>query len=215
MSARRADRGWGRLRRAFRWVLWAPVLLAGVVLVELVPPLRAPEVYYAANPGAKEGLLGVVLLLSAAGLLLLVGAQFMVRWPRPEELTEAALGKGVRGWFSPLGEVEVEAPATGPLAVRPGSAVWWRRAFRHWGRSLGRSFHVEGPIAAMKQAGRTGAWRRHPVWQIAYLMGLGALLLLVGLFGIGIVLGPPLVRLICAGALAYALVRTTWAFVKA
>ena len=204
--------GW--LRDTVRWVVWVVVILILAVVAELIPILKAPDVYFAQHRGTRDLAMGLVIAMAVLGTLLLVFSQFIVRWPRPEELTEAALGEGVAARFAPMSHGEVEASIAQARAQR-GLPLWSRWFYRHAGPTLGGSFAVEAPLAAMKQAGRTGAWRHQPVWQLAYLMGLGALLMLVGLFGIGIVLGPPVIRLICAGALAYALVHTAWAFAKA
>ncbi|HLO34324.1 MAG TPA: hypothetical protein VK249_34585 [Anaerolineales bacterium] len=44
---------------------------------------------------------------------------------------------------------------------------------------------------------------------------LQTFLLAFGMFGFFFVIGPPLVKLMCGGALLYAPVRTIWAFWKA
>jgi hypothetical protein len=46
------------------------------------------------------------------------------------------------------------------------------------------------------------------------MMG-GALLLLVGLFGLICVIAPPGIKLLFGGAMLYALVRTAWGFAQA
>jgi hypothetical protein len=40
----------------------------------------------------------------------------------------------------------------------------------------------------------------------------GAILLTIGLLGFFFVIGPPVVKDLCAGALLYAIVRLAWAF---
>jgi hypothetical protein len=58
-------------------------------------------------------------------------------------------------------------------------------------------------LAEMKAAWRTGAWRRSPRGRRVFAMAAGALLMVVGVFGIPFVLGSAGIKLLVAAAWAY------------
>jgi hypothetical protein len=89
------------------------------------------------------------------------------------------------------------------------------RAYRFWGRSAGREFHVDLSFGSIKDAFRTGKVLFDPGWRPLFLMGVGFWLMFLGGFGAAFFAGPPLVKLLVGPAVAYALVRTAWAFWKA
>jgi hypothetical protein len=198
-----AAMGW-RLRQVLRWAGLIALIVVGTAVAEAIPLLHAPEALYAARPELKGALVALCGGLAGVGLLLLVGAQFVVRRPRPEELTPDALGEDVEAEFASTGHQPAGRFVADSRPWRGGPAVW-----------RGSSFHVEAPVRSLKAAWRTGEWRANPVWRLGTLMGIGALLMTVGLFGLPIVLGPPFARLLAAGALAYAAVRTSWALYRA
>jgi hypothetical protein len=115
--------------------------------------------------------------------------------------------------------------AQADLRVLAGSSMPWAparkasftsaRSARQESRRAGAQVHDEFALRALKSALAAGAWRVDPVWRRRVLITAGALLLAVGLFNIPIVLAPMTVRLLCAGALLYALVRALWAFRRA
>ena len=119
-----------------------------------------------------------------------------------------ALAYGLWTQGTPMSEEEAQAFARTSTA-RPRM----HRVFA--GRAAGRTFYAEDTIRAIKDSVRTGAWRHDsPMWP--FLIGLPGLALAVyGMFGYFFVVGPPLVKLICAGVLAYATVRAAWGFYKA
>ena len=59
----------------------------------------------------------------------------------------------------------------------------------------------------MKQAWRSGAWRREPYWVPVFTMAAGVALMMYGGFGAAIVAAPLLVKVLCGGALAYATIQ--------
>jgi hypothetical protein len=88
------------------------------------------------------------------------------------------------------------------------------RAFR--GRAAGLKT-PEGIVSfrEVKDAFRTGAWLYDPVMRVFCLGAIGLLLLAFGGFGFFVVTAPPAAKLICGGALLYALIRTARGFWKA
>jgi hypothetical protein len=83
------------------------------------------------------------------------------------------------------------------------------------GPVAGREYRFTASFREIKGAFRTGSWLHdRSLWPI--LIGLvGVLFAAYGMFGYFVVIGPPLVKLLCGGALAYATVRTVWGFWKA
>ncbi len=75
-----------------------------------------------------------------------------------------------------------------------------------------RSFEAEASADQVKEAWRRRAWRYDRTWRIFFAMLFGALLLILGLFGIFVVIGPLFVKLLMAGVLAYFAVRIGWEF---
>lgn len=189
------------------------VLLLAAAATEQVPILQEIDPFF-----AKNRPLWVWLALGTAvpGVLLFIGAQFVVRHPKAEELSEEALGEGVKATFSPMQHAEAEEMIASVRRARFLVAIWRQYRYRLRGRFVGRSFQVEAPLRAVKHAWRTGTWRGNPVWQLFTLMALGGALMVLGLFSLVIVLpSPPVVKLICAGALLYAISRTVWAIKRA
>ncbi|OGX06414.1 MAG: hypothetical protein A2Z88_07080 [Omnitrophica WOR_2 bacterium GWA2_47_8] len=91
------------------------------------------------------------------------------------------------------------------------------RASKYWvpKKAWGAGFSDEVSFAQVKAAWRLGLWRQDPRWRGLFIMGLGAVLMAVGGFGIIIVLGAPGLKSLAVGALLYAAVRTTWGFLRA
>ncbi len=159
-------------------------IFAGAVISE-IPPLPewlalvdAHRTPWLAITGASA-LLGFVLMMG--GILDLVIAQ------------DHRLGHE--------GAEEVERSVR--LAARPVA----RRAasYRVWGRATGRQGAEQFTLREMKQAWQSGAWRRETVWRRRYLTALGALLMTIGLFGLGFTLSPPPIKVLTGGALLYAM----------
>jgi hypothetical protein len=99
----------------------------------------------------------------------------------------------------------------------PAARAFMQRTTRQRvrGPAVGREFHIDTTFREVKHAARTGDWLRNPHWYPIFL-GLGALpLIAYGMFGFFIVIGPPVVQVLCAAALVYATTRTRWSFWKA
>ena len=86
------------------------------------------------------------------------------------------------------------------------------------GSARGRG-RVEGhdrfSFSELKSALSSGAVVRVPLWRRRLCAIVGATLLVLGVFGVVIVLAPMPVKLIAAAALGYALTRSVWAFLTA
>ena len=206
-------RPYGVVKTILWYLIAVPALLAMAVLAEAIGWLRAPDDFFARVPGSQALLLGICVALALAGLFLLVFAQFLVR--RPSEAEIASMGEGVEADWAPLDHRAVEEMTARNRATMVGPAAWRGYRFRHIGASIGGGYAVSTPIRTMKQAWRSGQWWRNRAWRTGFLAAFGALCMLLGLFGIFIVLGPPLVRLICAVALLYALGNIIWAVIRA
>ena len=89
------------------------------------------------------------------------------------------------------------------LAALP--VTWRASSYRVWGQATGRAGADEFTFGAMKEAWRSGAWRRDTDWRRRYVTALGALLMTMGVFGLAFALGPPPIKVLTAGALLYAL----------
>lgn len=182
------------VKRLLEWLWWIPILLAAVIVGEL-PWIKRLGDWVSAHHD-----LGVAVTVGAtvAGFGLMMGgiiASTMIRGePMSSEQIEASLRR------------QRDAAAL-PYA-------WRRSTFRVKG-SVGRSVEVETSLLAMKDAWRSGDWRREPHWRRLFATAIGAALLTIGLFGIFIVVAPMPVKVLCAGAILYPAVRLVMALRKA
>lgn len=99
------------------------------------------------------------------------------------------------------------------MAARP--VAWRATSYRVWGRATGREGSEQFSLGEMKQAWRSGAWCRATVWRRRYVTGTGALLLLIGVFGLAFTFSPPPIKVLTGSALLYTLARLTWGFWQA
>lgn len=99
------------------------------------------------------------------------------------------------------------------LAARP--TTWRASAYRIWGTTAGGQAHDEFSFRAMKDAWRSGAWRRELLWQRRFVTTVGGLMTFIGLFGLFFVIGPTWMKVLMGGAMLYASVRLTWGFWQA
>lgn len=172
------------------------VFLAAMVLGEAVPALKDVERLLARH---EAGLLTLTIGMAALGFALFMGAVVV---------------RVFSGATAPMAETEVEDLARGVrMEARPVSGRVGRYRFR--GRSAGASFSDEFSFREAKEAWRRRAWRTSPRWRSNFVVMLGVMLLALGLFGTFIVIGPNGIKLLCAGALAYAAVRTAVGFARA
>ena len=130
------------------------------------------------------------LSVAAVGWALLILGGVRLVLSRGEPMSHAEIEEDLRrSRYGPRGR-------TGPLSAR-GSI------YRHVGPAEGAKAQREVSIAAMKNAWRTRAWRRDPTWQTVFIMAAGGLMMAFGGFSAAVVAGPPVVKLLCGGALCY------------
>jgi hypothetical protein len=161
------------------------------LLADQITPLKQLDAYLKAHSQPWTGLaLGVAAV--GLGLLLFVWISWGILRGRPmsqdeaQDFMRASAGQSWVG-FAPLGS------AAGGITTPEGIA----------------SFHE------VKGAFRSGAWLYNPTMRVYCVGAIGLLLLVLGGFGYFVVIGPPAVKLICGGAVVYALGRTAWGFWKA
>jgi len=140
----------------------------------------------------------------------------------PEPYRSVMAGLAIAGWvlllamfatlLSAQGRPMSEDQARDFMRNGGGRSGHWR-VFR--GRAAGREFRGTASFAEIKEAVRSGAWVREPGWRPLFAGLLGLALAIYGMFGYFFVIGPPLVKLMTGGALAYATARTIWGFWRA
>jgi hypothetical protein len=168
----------------------AGVLLAAIFAGEM---LKGPFAPMAALIAPYRSILRVTLIgMTILGGLLFVGgfAVMLVRSGRPmapEEVDEL-------------------------MRRRSGRRLQW---YRFRGRKAGREVRWGADFSEIKEAWKTGAWWRDPVWRPFFILLASVLLLFVGGFGLSVLLGPPAVKIIVGAMCLYAAVRLVWAFWRA
>jgi len=177
------------MRSFFRTILLILAILALTLIAELIPPLKQLTVYLNEHPRPYKT---ITIVTSIAGWILFA----------------VAIGYGLWTQGRPMSDDE----SLGFMEQSAGSPTI-RRRFK--GRTKGREFRTEMSFREFKEAWRSGEWRYERGWLPVFLGLLAVTLIAFGMFGFFIVIGPPLVKLLCGGALLYATVRTVWAFWKA
>lgn len=156
----------------------------------------------------------IVLAVIAVGELL-PPLQALEQWiaPQRELLAWRVGGVACLGWACLMG-------ATIYRAVTSGGSLTRKEIADHAGRvrlpkrARGAGFSDELSAAQFKAGWRHALWRTDSRWRGLVLMGFGAALMAVGGFGLIIVLAVPGIKLLAGGALAYAIVRVSWALLK-
>jgi hypothetical protein len=140
----------------------------------------------------------------------------------PDPYRAIALGTGLLGWALLLGALAMGLRTSGrPMAEEDArkfmeaGAGRPRQKRRFKGRAAGSEFRMAASFREIKAAFRSGDWRRRPEWR-PIILGLMAVPLIgCGTFGFFFVIGSPLVKLLCAGAVLYGAARTAVAFFEA
>lgn len=182
-----------RIKRAATTVLTLVLVLLIIAIGEYLQPLQDLDTFLRQHASLTRALQVVTVGMAILGTLALVGAQFL---PEPR----SHRGPPSRPAALSPAELEAHAPPMEYEEVAEGAA---------------REFAGEASFAAVKEAWRLRSWRYARRWRILFVMMGGALLLLVGLFGLICVIAPPGIKLLFGGALLYALVRTAWGFAQA
>ncbi len=146
---------------------------------------------------------------------------YLEQHPRP--YTTIAIVFAVAGWVLlgsafTLGLVKKGQPMSEEEArqfSQSGAGRTGNLFSRFFGRVAGREFYVEMSLRGIKDGLRSGVGWRNLDWWLVFLGLIGLCLALYGMFGYFFVVGPPLVKLACAGALIYTTIRTVWSFWKA
>lgn len=159
------------------------------VALDEVMPLRQLTVYLDQHPEPYR-MITILMSISGWGLLLGVLGVMLSRRGRPMSEEEAR-------------------------RFMQTNSVQPRLSTQFSGISVGREFQAGASFQEIKAAFRNGGWKRDPGWR-PLLAGLVAVVLIAyGMFGFFIVTGPPLVKVLCGGALFYATARSVWGFVTA
>lgn len=182
------------MKRLLGWAQMFGLLLLAIVLSELPGIKQAGQMI----DRHKEPLLGVAIGLTALGFTVFMGSILSLLMVSGEPMTHE----------------EIE----GAISQRRGAgepAVWRASAYRVFGAAAGQQASNETSFAGMKDAWRSGEWRRDPQWRRLFLAASGAGLLFYGLFWLFLVIGPGPVKVLVAGAMLYATAMTTWGFTRA
>lgn len=187
------------MNKFHEWLLiFRNVVIALVVIAvgEALPPLQALERTIAPQR---------IMLAWATGTTAFLGFVFLM----------GATLYRIRTGGGSLNRAEIEQSVK---SVKDGLEIpYSSRVSRYWvpKKAWGAGFSDEVPIAQFKAAWKQGLWRTDPRWRGLLIMGLGALLMAAGGFGIIIVLAAPGLKFLAGLALLYAAARTVWAFARA
>ena len=175
------------MRRFLQMAVTLVLLIPLTVVAEQIGPLKNPQSFINRH---QSRLLGISISLAVLGFVLLMGA-----------ILYAGLQQG---------------RSTSPLEVQDAARSRRRMSwYRFRGRAVGFQYDEERSFREVKDALVSGQWRRDPQWRRFLTAVAGGVLMVFGVFGIPLAIGPPVVKLLCMGALIYATVRTVWAFLQA
>jgi len=109
-----------------------------------------------------------------------------------------------------------EAENVGRSVRTPARPAAWRATqYRVFGTAEGRRGDDSFRLTDLKAAWRNGMIWRDAEWRRRLVTMIGALLLVLGIFGVLIVVGPPWIKVLLAAALLYASVRLCWGMWRA
>jgi hypothetical protein len=177
--------------------LWIAGFLVIAALAQSLPPLRRLDDFFRAHQRVFLISLGAA---AGVGLILFIG-----------NAVAMVLARGVA-----MSREEIEELERRMMLLKAGSpmALRWA-AVRVPEAAVGAEVEETATFSEIKAAFRARAWQVSPYWRRFFSLMIGALLLAIGLFGIAVVLGPPAVKLLFAGAMLYAAIRLLWAFARA
>ncbi len=168
-------------------------LIVGIFILAVafdqITPLKQLTAYLAEHP---EPYRGITIGLAVIGWLLLI----------------VAFGGGIWSQGRPMTDDEAQEF----MSTSAGNPRIKRKM---WGKGVGREFRGTATFREIKDTIRTGVWLHGSSWWPILIGLVGLPFAAYGMFGFFVVIGPPLVKVICAGALLYATIRTVWGFWKA
>ena len=191
----RQTREVGAMRRVKGWIGQVMLLLAVIVLSGL-PVMQNLERVIARSEGP---LLALTIGVTGFGFVVMMGGILSLAMGSGQSMTHQEIEASLRR--------QRDASAL-PYASRAST-------YRFSGVASGQQGSMGASFAGVKDAWRTGEWRRDSHWRRFYIIAAGATMLGFGLFGVFIVIGSMFVKLLVFGALAYATVRTVQGFVRA
>jgi len=191
---------WSKLRTLLRWAvrlaLFFVALFAAAVAAELVPELKLADAWIEAR---RDELLIATIGAAIAGIFLLVGAVIVMLMEGGEPMDHT----GVENQLRSMRDAQ-NLPYASRVSV-----------YRLFGKGAGASGHEEFPLADFKRAVAAGAVLSDPVWRRRAGAAAGGMLILLGVFGVMIIVTPLALKILLAGVVLYALARITWAFARA
>ena len=137
-------------------------------------------------------------------------------------LVATTLGIAILGWLIFMGSLIYYSVKDGRAlsteeVEETAKQVKYRNAsfstYRFRGKTWGKGFEDSFSFAEAKRAGK--GWWKDPRWRRNFVVGGGALIMGLGLFGLLGVLGPIGTKVLLGGAMLYAGVRLVWAFARA
>jgi hypothetical protein len=199
MQGRLAQGIGSRARALLRWgvalTVFFGALVAAAVMAELVPQLGKLDGWINER---RTSLLLATGGAAGVGVLLLIGSVLLMLGKSGERMSHRSIEHQQRA---------IRDAAAGPL--------WRTSTYRFIGRAMGAEAHDEFSMAQLKRAVASGALMRDPVWRRRACATCGGALIFVGLFGVMLVVTPLALKLVLFAAFAYAVVRISWAAVRA
>jgi hypothetical protein len=176
------------VKSLLRTFLLITLIFVLAIIAELFTPLKQLTDYFNQNPQPYKA---ITIGTSILGWILMAGGIAYGLWRR---------GKATRD------------DEESRLLENGDTSPTMYRSFR--GPSKVREFRTEVTFKEIKEAWHDGNWNNSE-WLPIFLSLLALIFIAFGMFGFFFVIGAPLVKLVCGGALAYATVRTIWAFGQA
>ncbi len=177
------------MKTFLRTALIIVIIFVLALAVDQITPLKQLTLYLNEHPDPYRAItIGMTLL----GWVMLIGAFAFGFWIKSQPMREDEARR------------YMQTSAGQPHLSR-----------RFAGQAAGREFRMAATFREVKDTLRAGGWLHELEWW-PIILGLMALpLIAYGMFGYFFVIGAPLVKLFCAGALVYATLRTMWGFWKA
>lgn len=187
----------GRLAGSLSQVAWIGGFLLIAALARSLPPLRRLDDFFRAHQRVFLISLGAA---AGVGFVLFIGGAVAM-----------VLARGVA-----MSREEIEELERRMMRLKAGPPSTFRWAAVHVPEAaVGAEAEDVAAFSEIKAAFRARAWQVSGRWRRFFSMIIGALLLAIGLFGVAVVLGPPAVKLLFAGAMLYAVIRLLWGFARA